>query len=122
MTELLFHLATARLCTVATAWTCGGGRDPLTAVAEDLPLLHTGEGALDSGPQAPVRGIAFLLTAQMGASDSSVVRDDQPGVQGGVVRHGEIRPVVLGYQQHPLGQGEDDGKPICAPEWLDDHA
>lgn len=36
----------------------------LTAVAKDLPVLHAGEGVLDTGPHPSVFSVVLLLPAQ----------------------------------------------------------
>ena len=59
---------------------------PLAAIAEDLPVLHPGEGVLDAGTDASVFGVVFFLAAQEGSSGPSAVRHDQAGAEVGAVR------------------------------------
>lgn len=58
----------------------------LAAVAEDLPVLHAGEGVLDAGADPAGLGVVLLLSTQEGTSGPSAVRDDQTGAQEGAVR------------------------------------
>lgn len=53
----------------------------LAAVAEDLPVLHAGEGVLDAGSDASVFGVVLFLAAQEGTAGSFAVRDDQAGAR-----------------------------------------
>lgn len=57
----------------------------LSAVAEDLVVLHAGEGMLDTGADPAVLGVVLLLAGQQGPSGTFVVRDDEPGVDVGTV-------------------------------------
>jgi hypothetical protein len=51
-----------------------------TAVAEDLPGLHPGEGVLDAGTDLAVRRVVFLFPGrEFGLARFAVVRDDQAG-------------------------------------------
>jgi hypothetical protein len=62
----------------------------LSAVAEDLVVLHAGEGVLDASPDPSVLGVAFFLAGQQGSSGAFAVRDEEPGVDvGGVGQHGD---------------------------------
>ena len=58
----------------------------LSAVARDLPVLHPGEGVLDTGSHPSVFSVVLLLPAQEGATGSLAVRDDQAGAEVGAVR------------------------------------
>ena len=49
----------------------------LSAVSEDLVVLHAGEGVLDAGAHPAVFGVVLLLGAQERSAGASAVRDDQ---------------------------------------------
>lgn len=88
----------------------------LAAVAEDLPVPHAGDGVLDAGANASVFGVALLLPAKEGASNSSAVRDDKPGTKGGAVRD-DCRPGGVGWQIRlapDVGVGLVAGSGACA--------
>lgn len=50
-----------------------------SAVAQDLPALHTGEGVLDSGTNLFVRAVVLLFPIREFLAFAAAVRDDQPG-------------------------------------------
>ncbi|GAA2286554.1 hypothetical protein GCM10010415_66460 [Streptomyces atrovirens] len=90
------------------AWSCGEGKvvhagdsvvetvATLPAVAEDLVVLQPGEGVLDTGVDP---------RHQRG-----------PGRLQRELPHGEVRAVVHGHQQHPLGQRQP---PRATPDFGD---
>jgi hypothetical protein len=49
----------------------------LSAVAEDLVVLHAGEGVLDAGEDLAMLRVVLLLALQKGSSGACAVRDDQ---------------------------------------------
>jgi hypothetical protein len=71
----------------------------LPAVAEDLVVLHAGEGVLDAGPD-----LAVLLARQQGPALAFAVRDDEPGFDGGAV----------GQHRHALADGGPESRQAFA--------
>src|SRR5690349_2132653 len=73
------------------------------AVAEDLPVLHAGEGVLDAGADFAVGGVVFLFPGrQFGLPAFAAVRDDQAGAPVAAVRdHRRLADGVLGAGQLP---------------------
>lgn len=62
----------------ATAWTAWWKAvAALWAVAEDLVVLHAGEGMPDTGPDPAVFGVV-LLAGKQGSPGAFAVRDDEP--------------------------------------------
>lgn len=50
-----------------------------SAVAEDLPGLHTGEDMLDAGADLFVRAVVFLLPLGQFLAPGAAVRHEEPG-------------------------------------------
>ncbi|MGW5776512.1 hypothetical protein [Streptomyces sp. NPDC003863] len=75
----------------------------LAAVAEDLAVLHAGEGVLDAAPDLSMFGAACLLAGQQGSSGTFAVRDGKAGVDVGALgRHGHAF-AALGQAGVPPG-------------------
>lgn len=89
-----------------------------SAVADDLPGLHAGEGVLDSSPDFAVGGVVgFFPGRQLGLAGFSAVRNDQTGATVAAVGdHGGVADRVLGPGHFPClavvavaGRGPADG-------------
>lgn len=52
----------------------------LSAVAEDLVVLHAREGVLDADTDPAVLGVVFFLAGQQRPAGAFAVRDDESGV------------------------------------------
>lgn len=57
----------------------------LAAVAEDLVVLHAGEGVLDARTDLAMLGVVGFFTGQEGPALAFAVRDDEAGVEVGAV-------------------------------------
>ena len=75
-----------------------------SAVAEDLPGIHAGEGVLDAGPDLAVGGVVFLFPGgEFGLAGFAAVRDDQWGRTGLRSDGSEFTVLTLGqYFLHEL--------------------
>lgn len=73
------------------------------AVAEDLVVLHAGEGVLDAGPDLAVGGVVLLLPClELGLAVSAAVRDDQARAPVAAVRdHPRVAEGGLRARQLP---------------------
>lgn len=108
----------------------------LAAVAEDLPVLHAGEGVLDAGADAWVFGVVFLLAAQEGALAAllrcgmispvprwapSAIRPSRPSRPAGPTparRGRRLGQVLAGYRIVCLASrqtGADSLAVVCTP-------
>jgi hypothetical protein len=75
----------------------------LSAVAEDLVVLHPGEGVLDAGADLAVSGVVLFLALQQRSPGAFAVRDDQASVDVGAVPEDRDALAVFGQAGVPPG-------------------
>lgn len=93
----------------------------LSAVAQDLVVLHAGEGVLDAGTDPAVLGVVFFLAGQEWPAGAFAVRDDESGVDVRAVAQDGDAFTLLGQAGVPprlrIGGGAG-GRPGRAPRRL----